>query len=129
MALMLMKHSLFFLTLLSCFLLSGCGRPSNDDITKAVQVYDRAELQKQLDKLALSAPGVGNVAIKMSLPLPKELTVTHLKTSHITKNDKGDYVTTISYVLQVGDEKQKMVEKITLTKIKDGWKVIASEPL
>jgi hypothetical protein len=123
MALMLMKHSLIFLTLLSCFLLSSCGRPSNDDITKAVQAYDRAELQKQLDKLALSSPGVGNVAIKMSLPLPKELTVTHLKTSHITKNDKADYVTTISYVLQVGDEKQKMVEKITLTKTKDGWKV------
>lgn len=114
---------------LSCFLLSGCDGPSNDDITKAVQAYDRIELQKQLDKLALSSPGVGNVAIKMSLPEPKELVVTHLKTNRVVKNTQGDYVTTVSYVLQVGKEKQTMVEKITLTKTKNGWKVTASEPL
>lgn len=126
---MFVKCRFILLVTLSCFLLSGCGGPSNDEITKAVQDYDRIALKKELDKLALSSPGVGNIAIKMSLPSPKELIVTKLKASRVVKNEQGNYVTTVSYVLQVGDDKKDMVEKITLTKIKDDWKVIASEPL
>lgn len=124
-----MKHRTILFVLFSCFLLSGCGGPSNDDITKAVQAYDRIQLKKQLDKLALSSPGVGNVAIKMSLPEPKDLIVSHLKSKRTVKNEQGHYVTTVSYTIKIGDEKEEIVEKITLSKTKDGWEVISSTPL
>lgn len=126
---MFMKNCAILLVMLSCFLVSGCGGPSKSDITKAVQSYDRIQLKKQLDKLALTSPGVGNVAIKMSLPEPKDLTVTHLKADRAVKNEQGHYVTTVSYTLEVGKEKEDIVEKITLAKTKDGWEVINSEPL
>lgn len=126
---MIMNRRLLFLITLSAFLLSGCGGPSRDEIRDAVQSYDRIQLKKQLDALALKAPGVGTVAIKMSLPKPKDLTVTRLRTDRLTKDEHGNYTTTVSYTLQVGDEKQELVEKITLTHTKDGWQIISSEPL
>jgi hypothetical protein len=126
---MLIKYRFILLMLFASFLLSGCGGPSRADITKAVLEHDRAELQKQLDKLSLSSPGVGNVAIKMVLPKPEDLVVTHLKANRAIKNEHGHYVTTVSYTLEVGKETEDIVEKITLTKTKDGWKVIDSESL
>ena len=126
-----MRKSFFILASI-ILLLTGCsGGPSDSQISDALESSIKEELNASF-KAAQSFGGKG--AAKMMRAMmggvdPESLSISGLKSEDMKETDKGDYITKISYDVEMGDKKERGNARVTLTEVDGNWKIIGIEKL